>query len=108
MISVHALAPIFISSTPPSYVLSRSYRWRKDSCAAAAGKAITGESSSFKPIVEASVANAALGRVSRKEVEVSHGDWPPVAEVAQPGGRAGAETPSKFSVKMLLEMLWPS
>src|SRR5262247_1934564 len=62
---------------------------------------MAGDTSSLSPILAASVENAALGSVSRTAVAVTQLVATPVADVVQPGGKAGAVTLSKFCVKTL-------
>src|SRR5687768_13010021 len=104
MMSVNAPAPIAISSTPPSKVLSRSKLFLKLSCAALLVIAMVGVSSTTSVTTAGSFMNAALGAVSAggagvPALEVTQLTVPggPVTTVAvQPAGNAGATTPSKF------------
>src|SRR5262249_1525551 len=66
---------------------------------------MTGESSSFRPTKLGSGEKAALGAVSLGAVELTQGDWAPVAEVVQPAGSEGAITPSTFSENRVAS--WP-
>ena len=92
---------MLISSTPPSYMLSRSRFCRNVSTGSAPGTAIVGESSRLSLTVWGSFTKAALGAESAAgegvpELEVVQSGAAPVAFVAvQPAGRAGAVTPSK-------------
>src|SRR6186713_3047643 len=52
---------------------------------------------SLTPLVASVGENAALGSESRCEVCVTQFDCPPDFAVAQPAGKLGAVTPSKFS-----------
>ena len=42
------------------------------------------------------------------DVEVTQADWAPLVEVVHPAGKAGAVTPSKFWVKTVDTLDWPS
>jgi hypothetical protein len=107
MMSVNALPPMLISSTPPLKPLSRLRFWRKVTCAEANTIGISGESSRLSLTTEGSSINAALGGesatgVGTPEFDVTQSGAGPCAFVAtHPAGSAGGVTPSKFSLNVM-------
>ena len=61
-----------------------------------------GEVNSLKPVVGRKDMETAFGALDAAVVEVTHdgGVGEPVTDEVQPGGSAGAVTPSKFSEKI--------
>ena len=58
---------------------------------------MAGVSNSLTPTAAASVEKVEFGEESLMELEVTHAAWDPLETVAQPAGKAGAATASKFS-----------
>src|ERR1700749_2395062 len=92
-----------ISTTPPSQYVpslnSVSKLFRNVSTGAPELTTPPARSSTLSLTVVVSLMNALLGAVSDPVVEVTQpGGGPDTAAVVQPGGNAGAVTPSKFSV----------
>src|SRR5438477_3803689 len=89
------------SSTPPSQntppLISVLKLLRKRNWAEAEVIRMGGVPRNLSLMPSWSVTNASLGAVSGLVVEVTHRMPLPEPPVVQPGGRAGATTPSKFS-----------
>ena len=117
VMSVKAPAMIFgeeTSKTPPSNVLSRLKLLRKITCAVVDVILIFGVSSVLLETQLGSLWNASLGAVSGVVADVvqlvpSVQSGPPTVQspspfvnaVTHPAGKAGAVTPSKFSIKAM-------
>src|SRR6187455_3641940 len=90
---------MLISRTMPSKVFSTLKLLRKLNDPPPAAIVNAGEISSVLPTAAGSGANALFGAVSDVVVDVTQGTSAPVAAVVHPPGRAGAVTPSKFSLQ---------
>src|SRR6266536_5128680 len=107
--AANAPAFILISSTIPSNVSSRLYRFLNVTCPPAAGMARDGLTNWSSAGLVSSVAKASFGALLGAVVEVTQSIAEgPVAVVVQPTGSAGALTPSKFSVKLVVALVVPS
>src|SRR6188474_2418392 len=93
---------MLISRTMPSKVFSTLKLLRKLNDPPPAAIAIAGEISSVLPTAAGSGANALFGAVSGVVVDVTQATSAPVAALVHPVGRAGAVTPSKFSLEQLI------
>ena len=60
------------------------------------------------PTLVGSGEKAELGEVSLAEADAAQADSAPLVEVAHPAGKAGAVIPSKFCVKTVETLVWPS
>src|SRR5262245_20932161 len=100
--SANAPPPMLISSTPASKQLvadSNDHRVRKVSSAEPELIANVGETRTSSETVAPSAPRAEFGAVSLDADDVTQRLPVPVCELVHPLGRAGAATPSKFSVR---------
>ena len=81
---------------------SKSYQYLNMSCDGAVGSKTCGDTNSFKPLVARSGEKATLGAVSASVLVVRQFGSPPEDVVAQPVGKAGAMTESKFWVSTIV------
>jgi hypothetical protein len=88
------------SRTMPSKASCKLKRFWNDNIPPAEGTAIIGLINLLSPICESGRANATLGPLAGKVVEVVHEVPNPVTVVVHPVGRFGAVTSSKFSEKV--------